>query len=251
MTATPSRDDALAVSNVRKAYHGVVALDGVSLRIRAGECLALVGESGSGKTTLLRLFNRMVEPDAGAVLVDGTDVNAVHPVALRRRIGYVPQTGGLLPHWRVLRNVALVPWLDGQPDPPSAARAALELVGLSPVIFGERRPAELSGGQRQRVAIARALAAQPRYLLLDEAFSALDAITRAEVHDAFLQLRRRLALTTLLVTHDLREAVVLADRIAVLRRGQVEQVGAPADLFAAPATEYVAALVRKSGAAPA
>jgi osmoprotectant transport system ATP-binding protein len=242
---------ALEVSNVRKAYDGVVALDGVSLRIAAGECLALVGESGSGKTTLLRMFNRMTQPDTGAVLVDGVDVSAVDPIALRRRMGYVQQTGGLLPHWPVLRNVALVPWLEGQPDPASAARAALELVGLAPARFADRRPAELSGGQRQRVAIARALAAQPRYLLLDEAFSALDAITRADVHDAFLQVRERLHITTLLVTHDLREAVLLADRIAVLRRGQVEQVGAPADVFAAPATEYVAELVRKSGATAA
>jgi len=164
-------------------------------------------------------------------------------------VGYVPQTGGLLPHWRVLRNVALVPWLTQHPDPKSAAGAALELVGLAPATYGDRRPEELSGGRRQRVAIARALAAEPRYLLLDEAFSALDAITRADVHDMFLQLRNRLHLTALLVTHDLREAALLADRIAVLRHGQFEQVGTPTDVFAAPATEYVAELVRKSGAA--
>lgn len=236
---------------MRKGYAGAVALAGVSLRITAGECLALVGESGSGKTTLLRLFNRMVEPDAGTVLVDGADVSAGDPVALRRRMGYVPQTGGLLPHWSVLRNVSLVPWLERQPEPADSARAALELVGLSPATFGERRPGELSGGQRQRVAIARALAAQPGYLLLDEAFSALDAITRADVHAAFLQIRNRLRITTLLVTHDLREAALLADRIAVLRYGLVEQVGTTADVFAAPGTEYVAELVRKSGAAPA
>jgi osmoprotectant transport system ATP-binding protein len=241
---------ALEVSDVRKAYAGVVALAGVSLRIAAGECLALVGESGSGKTTLLRLFNRMAAPDAGAVLVDGTDVGAVDPVALRRRMGYVPQTGGLLPHWRVLRNVALVPWLERLPDPDDAARAALELVGLPPATFADRRPGELSGGQRQRVAIARALAAQPRYLLLDEAFGALDAITRADVHAAFLRIRDRLRITTLLVTHDLREAALLGDRIAVLRRGALEQVGAPAEVFAEPATEYVAELLRKSGVVP-
>ncbi|MEX1185646.1 MAG: ATP-binding cassette domain-containing protein [Gemmatimonadaceae bacterium] len=241
---------ALEVSDVRKAYAGVVALAGVSLRITAGECLALVGESGSGKTTLLRLFNRMVAPDAGAVLVDGTDVGAADPVALRRRMGYVPQTGGLLPHWRVLRNVALVPWLERLPNAEDAARAALELVGLPPATFADRRPAELSGGQRQRVAIARALAAQPRYLLLDEAFGALDAITRADVQAAFLRIRDRLRITTLLVTHDLREAALLGDRIAVLRRGALEQVGAPADVFATPATEYVAELVRKSGVGP-
>jgi osmoprotectant transport system ATP-binding protein len=211
--------------------------------------MALIGESGSGKTTLLRLFNRMVDPDSGRVQVDGADVSGVDPFALRRRIGYVPQTDGLLPHWRVLRNVALVPWLERHPDPAGAARAALELVGLSPETFAQRRPVELSGGQRQRVAIARALAAQSRYLLLDEAFSALDAITRAELHDVFLQVRSRLDITTLLVTHDLREAMRLADRIAVLRRGCLEQVGAPAELLSQPATPYVAEIVRKAGVA--
>jgi osmoprotectant transport system ATP-binding protein len=237
----------LAASDVRKAYGDVVALDSVSVSIAAGECVALVGESGSGKTTLLRLFNRMVEPDAGRVLVDGTDVGALDPVALRRQTGYVPQNGGLLPHWRVLRNVALVPWLERQQDPGHAARAALELVGLAPDTFAHRRPGELSGGQRQRVAIARALAAQPRCLLLDEAFSALDAITRADVHEAFLAARQRLRTTTLLVTHDLREAVLLADRIAVLRRGRVEQSGTTAEVVGTPATPYVAELIRKSG----
>jgi osmoprotectant transport system ATP-binding protein len=238
---------AFAVIDVRKAYRGVVALDGVSLTIAAGECLAIVGESGSGKTTLLHLFNRLVEPDAGRVLADGEDVAGHDPVALRRRIGYVPQTGGLLPHWRVLRNVALVPWLEKHADPERAAGAALELVGLSPDTFAQRRPAELSGGQRQRAAIARALAAQPRYLLLDEAFSALDAITRGDVHDAFLNVRRRLPVTTLLVTHDVREAVVLADRMAVLRRGRIEQIGPTREVVSTPATPYVAELIRRSG----
>jgi osmoprotectant transport system ATP-binding protein len=191
----------------------------------------------------------MTEPDAGRVLVDGQDVAGVDPVGLRRRTGYVQQSAGLLPHWSVLRNVALVPWLEGHPDPPSAARAALELVGLDPSTYGARPPAELSGGQRQRVAIARALAAEPKHLLLDEAFSALDAITRAEVHAAFLEIRARLRITTLLVTHDLREAAALADRIAVLRRGRVEQTGRAAELFETPATPYVAELVQRAGVA--
>lgn len=238
---------AFELIDVRKAYRDVVALDGVSLSVATGECLAIVGESGSGKTTLLHLLNRLVEPDAGLVLADGEDVAGRDPVALRRQIGYVPQTGGLLPHWRVQRNVALVPWLEKHADPERAARAALELVGLAPDTFAHRRPGELSGGQRQRVAIARALAAQPRYLLLDEAFSALDAITRGDVHDAFLNVRRQLPVTTLLVTHDVREAVVLADRIAVLRRGRLEQIGPTREVVSAPATSYVAELIRRSG----
>jgi osmoprotectant transport system ATP-binding protein len=241
---------AFELIDVRKSYADVVALDGVSLRVAAGECLAIVGESGSGKTTLLHLLTRLVEPDAGRVMSEGDDVAGSDPVALRRRIGYVPQTGGLLPHWRVLRNVALVPWLEKHADPERAALAALELVGLAPDTFAQRWPGELSGGQRQRVAIARALAAQPRYLLLDEAFSALDAITRGDVHDAFLNVRRRLHVTTLLVTHDLREAVVLADRIAVLRRGRLEQIGPTREVVSTPATPYVAELIRRSGVVP-
>ena len=247
MVAAPA---ALEARHVRKTYGDVVALNAVDLRVSAGECVALVGESGSGKTTLLRLFNRMIEPDSGAVLANGQDVATLDPVRLRRRMGYVPQTGGLLPHWSVQRNVALVPWLDGRANADDAAHAALELVGLPPATFAARRPAELSGGQRQRVAIARALAAQPDFLLLDEPFGALDAITRADVHEAFAQLRRRVPVTTLLVTHDLREALLLADRIAVLRQGRLEQVGTPAEIFDAPATDYVAELTRKSGAKP-
>src|SRR5438093_6052727 len=159
---------ALAARNVSHRFGNVIALDDVTIDVPAGRATALVGESGSGKTTLLRCFNRLVEPERGQVIVGDNDVRTQSPVLLRRGIGYVPQTGGLLPHWRVLRNVALVPSLERQPDPASAARAALELVGLAPATYGDRRPAELSGGQRQRVAIARALAAQPRYLLLDE-----------------------------------------------------------------------------------
>jgi osmoprotectant transport system ATP-binding protein len=238
---------ALSAVAVTKRYGEVDALAGVSLDVPAGACLALVGESGSGKSTLLRMFNRMVEPDAGRVLVDGGDLRGVDPVALRRSVGYVPQEGGLMPHWRVLRNAALVPWLNGDPAAEAAAARALALVGLDPERFGGRWPRELSGGQRQRVAIARALAASPRILLLDEAFGALDAITRGELHETFLSLRAELPVTTVLVTHDLAEAAVLAQRIAVMHRGRVEQHGAPREVFAAPATEYVARLVARAG----
>jgi osmoprotectant transport system ATP-binding protein len=237
---------ALAAREVSKRYGAVTALDHVSLEVRRGECVALIGESGSGKTTLLRCFNRLTDPDEGVVVVDGEDAATVDPVALRRRVGYVPQEGGLLPHWRVRRNVALVPWLRGLADAPALADRALGLVGLEPAAVAERWPRELSGGQRQRVAVARALAAGPDIVLLDEPFGALDAITRADLQGTFLALRRDLALTTLLVTHDLAEAFLLADRVAVMHLGRVEQVAPPAELRAAPATPYVRALLTRA-----
>jgi osmoprotectant transport system ATP-binding protein len=237
---------ALEARDVSKRYGPVTALDGVSLAVRRAECVALIGESGSGKTTLLRCFNRLTDPDGGAVLVDGDDTAAVDPVALRRRVGYVPQEGGLLPHWRVGRNVTLVPWLRGQGDAAVRVDRALRLVGLEPADVAERWPRELSGGQRQRVAVARALAAGPDLVLLDEPFGALDAITRADLQASFLDLRRALAITTLLVTHDLSEAFLLADRIAVMHSGRIEQVATPDELRASPATPYVRALLARA-----
>jgi osmoprotectant transport system ATP-binding protein len=236
----------LAAEGVHKRYGQAAALDGVSLQVRAGECVALVGESGSGKSTLLRCFNRMTETDGGTVRVDGDDVAALDPVELRRCVGYVPQEGGLLPHWRVLRNAALVPWLRGDAQAERRAAEALAWVGLPAERFGSRWPRELSGGQRQRVAIARAVAASPSIVLLDEPFGALDAITRAELQTAFAALRMRLGITAVFVTHDLNEAALLGDRIAVLRSGRIEQVAAPAELLAAPATEYVRDLLARA-----
>jgi osmoprotectant transport system ATP-binding protein len=218
----------------------------VSLEVAGGECLALIGESGSGKSTLLRCFNRLTQPDEGQVLVAGADVARTDPVRLRRTIGYVPQDGGLLPHWRVRRNVALVPWLRGEADAPTRADRALELVGLAPADFAERWPRDLSGGQRQRVAVARALAHQPDVVLLDEPFGALDAITRADLQSTFLQVRRELGFTAVLVTHDISEAFLLADRVAVLRAGRLEQVDRAERLRAAPATAYVAELLKRA-----
>jgi osmoprotectant transport system ATP-binding protein len=237
----------LAARGVSKRYGAVVALDAVSLEVAAGECVALVGESGSGKTTLLRCFNGLVVPDGGEVLVDGQDVRRLDAIALRRATGYVPQEGGLLPHWRVLRNVELVPRLLGSVRAPEQAAEALDLVGLSPADFGARWPRELSGGQRQRVALARALAARPGVVLLDEPFGALDAITRADLQESFAGLRRLLAPTVVLVTHDLVEAVRLADRIAVMRRARIEQVADARALVERPAGEYVTRLLERAG----
>ena len=233
----------LTARDLTHRFGDVVALDGVSLDVPDGHAVALVGESGSGKTTLMRCFNRTIEPDSGTVLVDATDVRALSLVSLRRSLGYVPQHGGLLPHWSVERNVALVPSLLGWPDARRRAADTLSLVGLAPATYGQRFPSELSGGQRQRVALARALAARPRAVLLDEPFGALDAITRADVQRVFDRVRRELGVTALLVTHDLAEAARLADAIAVMRAGRVEQHATYEQLRSAPATPYVSTLL--------
>jgi osmoprotectant transport system ATP-binding protein len=240
---------ALEVRGAVKSFGLVRALDAVTLRVAPGEAVAIVGESGSGKTTLLRAFNRMVELDAGEVLVRGVDVRDTDPVALRRSTGYVQQEGGLLPHWTVLRNAALVPWLTGRRDAESRARDALELVGLAPDAFAGRWPRQLSGGQRQRVALARALADHPEVVLLDEPFGALDAITRSELQEAFAGVMGRLGVTLVLVTHDVREAFLLCTRVAVMRAGRVEQSGSPETLVSDAATPYVGELLRKAGVA--
>ena len=251
-TGTPctlnSMPASLSAGNVSHRFGGVVALDDVSLDVAAGRATALVGESGSGKTTLLRCFNRLVEPDSGRVMVGDKHVGAEPPEQLRRGIGYVQQHGGLLPHWRVLRNVALVPTLLDRPDADDVARAALELVGLPSAQFELRFPHELSGGQRQRVALARSIAARPGVVLLDEPFGALDAISRSELQQTFDTLRKNLSVTTLLVTHDLAEAARLADEVVVMRRGRIEQRGSMRDLVRAPATDYVARLIERARA---
>ena len=225
----------------------VDALSGVSIDVAPGECVALVGESGSGKTTLLRCFNKLVEPDSGTILVDNVDVRQVNEVELRRHIGYVLQEGGLMPHWTVRRNVALVPWLIGVPNASTLVSEALGLVGITDTSFDDRHPRQLSGGQRQRVAMARALAARPTVLLLDEPFGALDAITRTDLQEMFMAVRKQRPVTCVLVTHDLFEAQRLADRIAVMRAGHIEHIGEPRDVIGKPATKYVARLVEKAG----
>jgi osmoprotectant transport system ATP-binding protein len=236
----------LRAERVSKRFGPVLALEAVSIRVRQAECVALIGESGSGKTTLLRCFNRLVDPDEGRVLVDGVDAAELDPIALRRRIGYVPQDGGLLPHWRVRRNIELVPWLRRMQNGGELAERALTLVGLEPRVFADRWPRELSGGQRQRVAVARALAASPDVILLDEPFGALDAITRADLQVAFDGIRRELKISAVLVTHDLSEAFLLADRIVVMRQGRVEQEASPTELRQSPATEYVRQLLLRA-----
>ena len=238
---------ALAAIHVTHRFGPVTVLDDVTLHVAAGSAVALVGESGSGKTTLLRCFNRMVQPLSGDVFVGDTNVREQDVITLRRRLGYVQQRGGLLPHWTAAQNVGLVLRAMGRErDEARAVVDALSLTGLDAALHGPRYPRELSGGQAQRVALARALAARPEALLLDEPFGALDAITRAEVQEALARARGELGVTTLLVTHDLAEAARLADEIVVLRAGRVEQHGSIAALRDAPATDYVRALVARA-----
>ncbi|CAN5326256.1 ABC transporter ATP-binding protein [soil metagenome] len=249
MTDAAAEPGALLARGVVHAFGSAAperALDGVDFEVPAAACVALVGESGSGKTTLLRCFNRMVEPQAGVVTVGGRDVQDIPVEALRRSMGYVPQDGGLLPHWTVRRNVELVPRLLGMNDVAARAAEALTLAGLPPSTYGSRHPHELSGGQRQRVALARAVAARPPAILLDEPFGALDAISRADLQSAFEEVRRATGATTLLVTHDLAEAARLGDWLVVMRAGRVEQRGTFSELRNSPATPYVRDLVART-----
>ena len=219
----------------------VHAVREVSLEVARGETLCLLGASGCGKTTTLRLVNRLQEPTAGRVLVDGEDVARTDPIALRRSMGYVIQAGGLVPHMTVRQNVGLLCELEGWGEERVRDRvhALLELVALAPDAFAERYPSELSGGQRQRIGVARALALDPPILLLDEPFGALDPITRRELQGEFLALRARLETTVLLVSHDLAEAFRLADRVALMDAGRVVQLGTREELETAPAEPYV------------
>ena len=238
----------IRIAGAVKRYGAAVALDGVSLRVEAGDCLGLVGESGSGKTTLLRSINRLTDLDEGRVLVRGDPVDTLNPVRLRRSIGYVQQDGGLIPHWTCLANTSLVPGLLGHEDPAARGRRALDVAGLDPDTFADRYPRELSGGQRQRVAIARAMAAGPDILLMDEPFGALDAITRSEAQTAFIALRQAAGVTAVFVTHDLAEAMLVATHIAVMRAGRVA-LQTPAEELAGSATGYAAELLEKAGVA--
>jgi osmoprotectant transport system ATP-binding protein len=236
----------LSLEHISKSYGTVRALDDVTLSVGGGECLALVGESGSGKTTLLRCIYRLAEPDEGVVRIGGQDAGSLEVVELRRSIGYVPQEGGLLPHWRVRRNVGLVPWLRGSREEARLADEALDMVGLPTARFGARWPDELSGGQRHRVAVARALAGGQSLMLLDEPFGALDAITRHDLQRLIVDLRAKRPLTIVLVTHDIHEALFLADRVGVLLAGRLEQLSTPQSLASDPATPYVAQLLARA-----
>jgi osmoprotectant transport system ATP-binding protein len=237
----------IRLDGVGKTYaDGTTAVSELSLEVRRGEICVLVGPSGCGKTTTMKMINRLIDPTSGTVLVDGQDVAATNPTELRRRIGYVIQNVGLFPHQRVRDNVMTVPRLLGWDRKRARARAdeLLELVGLDPVVHGNRYPAQLSGGQRQRVGVARALAADPVVLLMDEPFSAVDPVARERLQTEFLRVHAEVGTTVVLVTHDIDEAVRLGTRVAILREGgHLEQYAPPAELLTAPATDFVAGFV--------
>jgi osmoprotectant transport system ATP-binding protein len=212
---------------------GRAIVSNVSLTIARGETLVLLGRSGSGKTTLLKLINRMLVPSQGQVFVEGRATTDGDPIRLRRGIGYVIQEAGLFPHFTIAQNVGLVPSLEKWESARIGARVEelLRLVGLDPADFSARHPHELSGGQRQRVGVARALAADPPILLMDEPFGALDPVTRAELQREFSSLARRLAKTIVFVTHDIREALLLGHRIALLHAGRLVALASPQDFL--------------------
>ncbi|MEU8958626.1 betaine/proline/choline family ABC transporter ATP-binding protein [Streptomyces sp. NPDC048518] len=232
--------------HVTKRYDdGTTAVDDLSFEVAEGELVTLVGPSGCGKTTTMKMVNRLIEPSAGRIYVDGDDISAIDPVQLRRRIGYVIQQVGLFPHKTVLDNTATVPHLLGVKRGKARERAAelLDLVGLDPSVFGDRYPEQLSGGQRQRVGVARALAADPPVLLMDEPFGAVDPVVRERLQNEFLRLQQSVRKTVLFVTHDIEEAVRLGDRIAVYGEGRIEQFDTPSTVLGAPANAYVADFV--------
>ena len=238
--------DAIVFERVTKTFPGATApaVDDVSLSVPGGTTAVILGTSGSGKTTLLKMVNRLYEPTRGRIFVEGIDVSSLPAVELRRRIGYVIQQVGLFPHWTVAQNIATVPGVLGWPKVQIERRVdeLLDLVGLPPAEYRRRRPNELSGGQQQRVGIARALAADPDILLMDEPFGAVDAITRSRLQEEFLALQGRTRKTVLFVTHDVEEALRLADRLIVMDGGRVMQHDTGFEVIARPANAFVAEL---------
>ena len=241
--ATPLID----IDRVSRTFDGgrSFAVSDVTLELFPGETLAIVGESGSGKTTTIKMINRLLEPSSGRIVLEGEDTAGMDPVELRRKIGYVLQDVGLFPHWSVFDNVATIPRLKGWSPAEVETRVGelLTMVGLPFRDFRHRMPAGLSGGQKQRVGFARALAGRPSILLMDEPFGALDPITRDVLQREFQKLRHELKLTVVIVTHDMMEALLLADRIAIMRGGRIVEEGTPSVLLKEPKTSYTSMLL--------
>ncbi len=245
-------ETAIAYDRVSKTYPSGnrSAVSELSLTVARGKLVVLLGPSGCGKTTLLKMTNRLIEPDSGSISVDGVDIHSLPAPELRRRIGYVIQQTGLFPHMRIEENIAVVPKLMKWDKVRTSARIdeLLELVGLPPDTYRRRYPAQLSGGEQQRVGLARALAVNPETMLMDEPFGALDAITRSRLQLELRRIHQDLGQTIIFVTHDIDEAVRLADVIVVMREGQIVQAGEPLDIVTDPANEFVSELVGASDA---
>ena len=247
ISAEHQSGSAIRLESVSKLYPGAVraAVDGVSLSIDPGEFIVLLGPSGCGKTTLLKMVNRIYEPTGGQIFIDSMEIHELPTAQLRRRIGYVIQQTGLFPHMRIRDNVAVVPRLLKWDKERVHQRTTelLDLVGLPAEDYADRYPNQLSGGEQQRVGLARAIAAEPSMMLMDEPFGALDAITRKRLQDEIRKIHHRFRQTILFVTHDIEEAVQLADRIVVMREGRVVQFGTPLEIVSTPVDSFVAELV--------
>jgi osmoprotectant transport system ATP-binding protein len=241
------KSDMIILEGVEKIYPGSTApaVSQLDMKIPQGEIVMLIGPSGCGKTTTLKMINRLIEPTAGRILLDGKDVTHVNGDLLRREIGYVIQQGGLFPHFSIADNIGVVPKMLGWDKQRTRERAdeLLHLVGLEPSTFRDRYPRQLSGGQQQRVGVARALAADPPVMLMDEPFGAIDPITRDRLQDEFLEIQRTVGKTIAFVTHDLQEAVKLGDKIAVFATGKLEQYSDPETILTRPANDFVSDFV--------
>ncbi|GEM46750.1 ABC transporter ATP-binding protein [Deinococcus cellulosilyticus] len=231
----------IELKGLQKKYGERTAVEDLTLTFPAGKITALLGPSGCGKTTTLRMINRLIEPTAGSISLNGQNVLGIRPEVLRRNMGYVIQRIGLFPHLTIGQNVATVPDLLKQDRKQTRQKVdeLLQLVGLDPDLFRDKKPAELSGGQQQRVGVARALAADPPVLLMDEPFGALDPIAREKLQLEFLDIQKRLSKTIVMVTHDISEAILMADCIALMNEGRLEQFGTPDELIHQPASPFV------------
>lgn len=231
--------------SVHKKFYDQMAVKNVSFKIEKGEFIVLIGESGSGKTTTMKMINRLIEPTEGIIYMNGENISKINPIQLRRKIGYVIQKVGLFPHMTVGENIEIVPLLKHWSKEQRRARAEelLELVGLSAKEYFERYPHQLSGGQQQRIGIARALAGHPDLILMDEPFSALDPITREQLHDEMLRIHQELNTTIVMVSHDMDEAIKLADRIGVMKEGELLQLDTPEEIMFNPVHPFVEELV--------
>jgi osmoprotectant transport system ATP-binding protein len=232
--------------NVTKVYEdGTEAIKGINLTIPKGKLVALIGPSGCGKTTTMKMINKLISPSSGTILINGKDISKTDEVELRRNIGYVIQRIGLLPHMTIEENISLIPRLKGWKKEQYEGRVneLLNLVGLDPKVYRKRYPLELSGGQQQRVGVIRALAAEPPIILMDEPFSALDPISREQLQDELKSIQNAIHKTIVFVTHDIDEALKIADEIAVMRDGEIEQIATPSELLSQPANEFVRAFI--------